>query len=65
MSLRSAVIVGTAFLSGGAVGTFAEGVASKLGYSQPGVGHLAAGVAALWVAEKLDRLIAAPTDVNS
>jgi len=56
--LRSAVITGTAFFSGSGVGMVVDGVAAKLGFAHLGVGQLVTGILVLWVAEKLDRLIA-------
>ena len=57
VSLRSAVIIGSALAAGSSVGGVAEVLLALLRQPVPGAGHVAAAAATLWFAEKLDRVI--------
>ncbi|MDI2130061.1 hypothetical protein [Yinghuangia seranimata] len=56
--LRTAVILGTATATGSAAGESATALAHATGHPVPHLGHVVTGMAALWIAEKLDALIA-------
>ena len=64
LTLRTAVITTAAAAAGSTAGTIAEAITAHLGCHQPGTGHLATAVTALWVLEKLHTLIG-PDDPTS
>ncbi|NJC69949.1 hypothetical protein HC031_09510 [Planosporangium thailandense] len=57
LPLRTAVILGTAIFGGSSGGTVAHAFETAGGHVIPGASQLASAVIALWIAEKLDRLI--------
>ncbi|AWE49387.1 hypothetical protein ACWDRX_23830 [Streptomyces nigra] len=57
ITLRSAVVLGAAGTAGSAAGSMVETLGQPVG-----AGPVVAGLVALWVAEKLDRLIAGEED---
>ncbi|EKX61874.1 hypothetical protein Sipo8835_09785 [Streptomyces ipomoeae] len=64
VTLRSAVIMGTAVAAGSVAGTVAETLGQLVGEPLPGVGPVVTGAVSLWFAEKLDRLIADDRDAS-
>jgi hypothetical protein len=56
-TLRQTVLAGAALIAGSSVGTLAETIIAGSDYADPGIGQLAAATTAVWVLDKLNRLI--------
>ena len=57
LTLRSTVLLGTAFVHGTTIGLLAETAARQLGYAGPGIAQAATATVALWTLDKLNRLV--------
>jgi hypothetical protein len=64
ISLRTAVIIGTAVSAGSAAGGTAEVLAQFADHPLPFLGQVVTGAVTLWFAEKLDRVIADDSNGN-
>jgi hypothetical protein len=57
LTTRTALIITTAMTIGSTAGTAADAIAAHFTYNTPGIGPIVTAITALWIFEKLDKIV--------